>query len=220
MRAYRLCDAFSRSSRPPTRLRLYLVTAAFFTAFCAHRAASRAGEPKPAAPQESTRTVAVSAPTRSWRGNGGAPPQEWIERLIHSRNSGRASSEMPGARFRNFAPRDRRFLNDEQTHARSNGFFFLLAGTAFVVMFMTIESMGRGGSTTSALGSKGRRSAACQSCRSCPQVPKRFARFVLMPASPRRDSPSILLSSSGQEPRRKAAALIRLQSQRRPEQSE
>jgi len=142
MRAYRLCDAFSRSSRPPTRLRLYLVTAAFFTAFCAHRAASRAGEPKPAAPQESTRTVAVSAPTRSWRGNGGAPPQEWIERLIHSRNSGRASSEMPGARFRNFAPRDRRFLNDEQTHARSNGFFFLLAGTAFVVMFMTIESMG------------------------------------------------------------------------------
>jgi hypothetical protein len=54
-------------------------------------------------------------------------------------------SRLSGSPFRNVAPRDwesQRLRDEERSHARSNVFFFVLAGTAALVMMLTISSMG------------------------------------------------------------------------------
>jgi SLBB domain len=54
-------------------------------------------------------------------------------------------SRLSGSRFRNVAPRDwesQRLRDEEHSHARSNVFFFVLAGTAALVMMLTLSSMG------------------------------------------------------------------------------
>jgi hypothetical protein len=76
---------------------------------------------------------------------GGTPPQEWIERLIHANTAVGYSSRLSGSPFRNVAPKDwesQRLRDEERSHARSNVFFFVLAGTAALVMMLTISSMG------------------------------------------------------------------------------
>jgi hypothetical protein len=76
---------------------------------------------------------------------GGTPSQEWIERLIHANTAAGYSSRLSGSPFRNVAQRDwesQRLRDEERSHARSNVFFFVLAGTAALVMMLTISSMG------------------------------------------------------------------------------
>jgi len=56
-----------------------------------------------------------------------------------------AGSRLSGSPFRNVAPRDwesQRIRDEERSHARPNVFFFVLAGTAALVMMLTISSMG------------------------------------------------------------------------------
>jgi SLBB domain len=75
---------------------------------------------------------------------GGTPPQEWIERLIHANTAG-FSSRVSGSPFRNVAPKDweaQRLRDEDRTHARSNVFFFVVAGTAALVMLVTLGAMG------------------------------------------------------------------------------
>jgi hypothetical protein len=75
---------------------------------------------------------------------GGTPPQEWIERLIHANTAG-VSSRVSGSPFRNVAPKDweaQRLRDEDRSHARSNVFFFVVAGTAALVMFVTLGAMG------------------------------------------------------------------------------
>jgi hypothetical protein len=76
---------------------------------------------------------------------GGTPPQEWIERMIHANTAAEYSSRLSGSPFRNVAPKDwerQRLRDEDRSHARSNVFFFVLAGTAALVMMLTISSMG------------------------------------------------------------------------------
>jgi hypothetical protein len=75
---------------------------------------------------------------------GGTSPREWIERLIHANTTTGFSSRVSGSPFRNVAPRDweaQRLRDELRSHARSNVFFFVLAGTAALVMMLTIGSM-------------------------------------------------------------------------------
>jgi len=76
---------------------------------------------------------------------GGTPPQEWIERLIHANTAIGFSSRVSGSPFRNVAPKDweaQRLRDEDRSHARSNVFFFVVAGTAALVMFVTLGAMG------------------------------------------------------------------------------
>jgi hypothetical protein len=81
------------------------------------------------------------------RARGGSLPREQTERLIGAA-SARVASEISGSPFRNVAPevweRQQR-QGAEGSRARSNIFFFALAGTAALAMFLTIGSMGRRG---------------------------------------------------------------------------
>jgi hypothetical protein len=81
----------------------------------------------------------------SWRARGGPPPQKWIERLIQAARVARSSSPASGSPFRNVGSRDwqsERLQGEEHSHARSDFFFFVIAGTAGLVMLITIGSMG------------------------------------------------------------------------------
>jgi SLBB domain len=76
---------------------------------------------------------------------GGTPSQESIERLIHASRTSRSSSRISSSPFRNVARKDwesQRLRDEDRSHARSNVFFFVLAGTAALVMMLTIGSMG------------------------------------------------------------------------------
>jgi hypothetical protein len=74
----------------------------------------------------------------------GMPPQEQIERLIHSHASVRSLVRRPGSRFRNVAPDEWEWAERqtaERVPARSYFSFFVLAGVAVLTMLLTIGSM-------------------------------------------------------------------------------
>jgi hypothetical protein len=104
-------------------------------------------ESPPRAGVQVTAPVAVGAnyQTESNRpAVAGTPPQEQIERLIHTRASARSLARMSGSRFRNVAPDEWEWAQRqtaERHPARSYFSFFVLAGVAVLTMLLTIGSM-------------------------------------------------------------------------------
>jgi len=96
------------------------------------------------APSPSDSRDAISRNDPNLPTPGGMPPQEWIERLIHANTASGFSSRASGSPFRNVAPKDweaQRLRDEDRSHARSNVFFFVVAGTAALVMLVTLGSM-------------------------------------------------------------------------------
>jgi hypothetical protein len=98
---------------------------------------SSTAEPTPPATSSQAQPRGTEA---NWRETGTAPPQDVIERLIHARALRTASRE--SASRRNVAREDWvRLRGAERPHRQLSFFYFVLAGTAVLMMFMTLSSM-------------------------------------------------------------------------------